>query len=238
MKRFLGLLIATAFLAVAQGETTAAYTPNPHVLRDSVIRISIGGGATFSTINMGLEPIGEVKHGWNGRVSVKFKRRIGLTAEYTYQLVHDALPAWGGIIARNFDLNMHFLYYNVAATEAKFYGIFGFSYQQWSGVYQGTPAFDRDVYDYKPGDQVKFNWPALNVGIGFERFYNHVGMFGEFKFRGGQDYSSDPFAIVDVCITAGIRINLLAIGNIYKNAPPPHKHSHKMGIKPKIYHWF
>jgi hypothetical protein len=236
MKRIIGLYLLV-FLA---GNMYAGglSLPFPKHARDSMLRISVGGALAFSTVNMGIEPIGEIKTGLNGRLSVRFRRRIGITGEFTNQFHHDALPAWGSIDARNYDLNLNYLYMNVGQSDARFYGIIGACLQQWKGIYQGVPAFTKDIYDYRQGDVVNFSWTTLNLGIGFERFYHHVALFGEFKFRFGQNYPDEPFGIVDVCVTVGTKINLLSIVNQTKQSGSRKNRSHSMKLKPKIYHWF
>ena len=226
------------------------YSQNPH-LRDSAIHVSIGGGITFSAVNMGIEPIGEIKKGYNGRLAIRFKRRIGIIAEYTDLVKHDAFPAWGSIHARNFDLNLAYMYLTVAQSNTKFYGLIGACLQQWKAVYQGTPAFDRDIYDYTGGNQYAFNWVSMNLGLGFERYYQYFGVFGEFKFRFGRDYQSDSFAIMDASITLGVKKNLFTISNtamrdqsysrinkLLSGREQSRDKNHKLRIKPRIYHWF
>jgi hypothetical protein len=236
MKRIFGPLILV-FLA---GNICAmgTFLPVSKHPRDSLLHISVGGALAFSTVNMGIEPIGEIKTGLNGRLSIRFRRRLGITGEFTDQLHHDALPAWGGIEARNYDLNLNYLYLNVGQSNTHFYGIVGACLQQWKGTYQGVPVFTKDIYDYQQGEVVNFNWTALNLGIGFERFYHHLALFGEFKFRFGQNYPDEPFGIVDVCFTVGTKINLLSIGNQAKQAGAKHNRAHSFKLQPKIYHWF
>jgi len=230
-------LCAALFVVIqAWGSALSPAGPPPGFARDTVIRISVGAGMAFSTVNMGIEPIGEIKGGLNARLALRLKRRIGFTAEFTNQFPHSASPAWGSIQARNFDLNLNYLYLNVGQTNTKFYGLIGACFQQWKGIYQGTPAVGKDIYDYQSGEVVKFNWNSLNLGIGFERFYRHIGLFGEFKFRFGQNYPYDPFAIVDVCATIGTKINLISIGNGSRSGN--HNKSPRHLLKPKIYHWF
>jgi hypothetical protein len=233
----LGFFILLFFmLPDMQAQMLLGYSPNPHS-RDSVITFSAGGGIAYSTVNMGIEPIGEIKRGYNGRLAVRFKRRIGLIGEYTYQVPHDAIPAWGNIWASNYDLNLTYMYLTVGQSKTKFYGIIGACYQQWKGTYLGTPAFDRDIYDYQSGVSYTFNWLSMNLGMGFERYYKYFGVFGEFKFRFGRDYLSDSFSIMDACVTLGVKKNLFTIGNNPVKEPSLH-HNRKRGIKPKQYHWF
>jgi hypothetical protein len=238
MKRIIVLLLWIALVAPESGTANSITNSTNGTEKDSVIRISIGGGMVFSTVNVGLEPIGEVKKGINARMGVKFRRRLGITAEYTNHLIHDASPAWAGIKSQNFDLNLNYLYLNVSQTSTKFYGIIGVCFQQWSGVYQGTPVYGKDVYDYQQGQLIKFNWPSLNTGIGFERMYKYGGAFGEFKFRFGQDQVYDPIGIVDVCITVGVKLNLVSIGSRSKPPTSTKNRNYRMKLKPKIYRWF
>ncbi len=238
MNRFLGNILASTLLFLICTNTLHAGTTRHDPERDSLIHISVGGILSYSTINMGVEPGGLLCSGLGARLNVKFKRRIGLSAEFTNQTNHSALPAWGNIGARNFDLNLHYLYLHAEETKIMFYGILGISVQQWTGTYQGVPVFEQDIYDYTPGEVRKFIWPAANLGFGFERYFKQVAVFGEFKFRIGQDFHSDPLEIVDVNLAIGIKLNLVDIGDYVKTAPGVHKHARKMGIKPKIYRWF
>ncbi|HXC03200.1 MAG TPA: hypothetical protein VNZ86_00535, partial [Bacteroidia bacterium] len=178
-----------------------------------------------------------IKRGYNARLGVRFKRRLGLTAEYTNQVKHDAIPAWGNISAVNYDLNLTYSYLTVGTSNTKFYGLVGVCYQQWEGTYLGTPAFDRDIYNYVEGSAYHFNWLTMNLGIGFERYYRYAGLFGEFKFRFGRDYMSDSFSIMDACITVGIKKHLFTLCKPSVKEQSLHR-NHKKSIKPKQYHWF
>ncbi|MFI5151580.1 MAG: hypothetical protein ACHQRM_17785 [Bacteroidia bacterium] len=229
---FLFLVLKGTFNA----QMLLGYSPNPH-LRDTVITFSAGGGIAFSAVNMGIEPIGEIKRGYNGRLAVRFKRRIGLITEYTYQVKHDAIPAWGAIQASNIDLNLSYMYLTVGTSNTRFYGLIGACYQQWQGTYLGTPAFDRDIYNYVEGTKYNFSWVSMNLGIGFERYYKYAGLFGEFKFRFGRDYLSDSYSIMDACFTLGLKKNLFTLGAPSVRTPSNHR-NHKKSIKPKQYHWF
>jgi hypothetical protein len=212
---------------------------NASLNRDSVFRISAGGGIAFSTINMRIEPLGELKKGWNMRAGLRFRRRLGVMAEYTYQLRHDAVPAWERIDARNFDFNLNYLFFNVSNTDTKFYAISGICFQQWTGLYKGPAAVNQDNIDYVPGDTKRFNWLSLNTGLGFERYYGYFGLFGEFKFRVGKNNPSDPVGIEDVGFMLGARMNVLSFGlNTKSTEPVKHIRSKRRGIKPKMYHWF
>jgi hypothetical protein len=207
--------------------------------RDSVCRISVGGGFAFSTINMRMEPLGELKKGWNMRAGIRLRRRLGLMAEYTYQFSHDAVPAWERIAARNIDLNLNYLFFHVGDTDTRFYAISGICMQQWTGLYKGPAAVNQDNIDYVPGDVKRFNWLSFNAGLGFERYYGYFGLFGEFKFRVGKNYPSDPIGIVDVGATLGARINILSFGGKSRTAEPvQHTRSKWRSIRPKMYHWF
>jgi hypothetical protein len=208
--------------------------------KDSVMKISIGGGMQFSTINMRMEPIAQLKSGWNARIGFRFKSRAGITAEYTSHFVHSAEPAWINIKSSNFDLNFTYLYFNVSDSYTKFYALTGVCLQKWNGLYRGPAAVNQDNLDYTVGDHASFNWTSLNLGIGFERYYRYFGLFSEFKFRFGKNYPSDPFGIVDVGGTFGAKINLVSIGGPSKSHEQGPSKTRRRGfrIKPKIYHWF
>jgi len=238
MKHLTRLLIGTWLCMAGIVPAKSIYAADLPSQRDSIVRISLGGGMVFSTVNVGLEPVGEIKSAINGRLNVKFRRRLGLSAEFTNQFQHDALPAWGMISSRTFDLNLNYMYFHVAQTSSIFYGLIGACFQQWKGTYLGTPAFTKDIYDYQIGEQKSFNFPSVNLGIGFERFYKQVGVFGEFKFRFGQDFVYDSFGIVDVCVSLGAKINLISIDPRPRISSTTKNRNHKMKIKPKIYHWF
>jgi hypothetical protein len=187
---------------------------------------------------MRIEPLGQLKTGWNFRSGVRFRRRLGLNAEYTYQVNHDAEPAWENIRAYNLDLNLTYLYFNVGESNTKFYALNGVCFQQWIGQYKGPAAVNQDNLDYKPGDFKRFNWASLNAGIGFERRYDYFGLYGEFKFRFGKNNPSDPFGIVDVCGSAGVKINLISVDKKVKPDNSFKSRQKRRSIKPKIYHWF
>jgi hypothetical protein len=226
------------FIILITGVYNNAYSQRGSYNQDSVLRISVGGGVAFSTINMRIEPLGQLKTGWNLRSGIRFKRRLGIAAEYTYQVNHGAEPAWENIRAYNLDVNLTYLYFNVSESNTKFYALNGVCFQQWVGEYKGPAAVNQDNLDYKVGDFKRFNWASLNAGIGFERRYDHVGLYGEFKFRFGKNSPSDPFGIVDVCGTVGAKINLVTIGKKTKPDNSFKSRQKRRTIKPKIYHWF
>ncbi len=206
--------------------------------RDTVMKISVGGGLAFSSINMRMEPFEQFKSGWNARAAFRFRRRFGIAGEYTYQFIHNAEPAWENIHTTNLDLNLDYLYFNVGVTNTKFYAITGACFQHWHGVYKGPAAVNQDNLDYKIGDVKAFDWTSLNLGLGFERYYDRFGLFGEFKFRFGKNYPSDTFGIVDAGISLGAKINLVSIGNSGKQEPSSKSRNKRHKIAAKQYHWF
>lgn len=206
--------------------------------RDSVVTVFAGGGMAFSSINMRLEPFEQFKSGWNARAGFRLRRRIGMTTEYTYQFIHSAEPAWQNIHTTNTDVNLNYLYFNVGNTNTKFYAITGACFQYWKGQYKGPAAVNQDNLDYKPGDIQIYRWTSMNLGMGFEQYYNHFGLFGEFKFRFGKNTPSDTFGIVDVCATVGAKINLIRIGNSGKTDSSSKTRNKRHRIASKQYHWF
>jgi hypothetical protein len=76
------------------------------------------------------------------------------------------------------------------------------------------------------------------LGMGFEQYFNHLGLFGEFKFRFGKNYPADPFGIVDVGITLGAKFNLLSIGGTTKADASGKPRNKRHRIASKQYHLF
>jgi hypothetical protein len=137
------------------------------------------------------------------------RKLFRVSVEYTrYQTINIA-PTWYNIKAGTIEINGHLLA-RFKGGNAYFYPIFGISYNIFSGRYTGQEDYLNLSSLYSKNQQVTTRWFGANAGTGYEIYFKPGSFFFEYKMRVGVTEGRNQINIQDVCIGAGLRINLKA----------------------------
>jgi len=135
------------------------------------------------------------------------KKLFRVSLEYTRYKTIDIAPTWYNIKASVIEINGHVLA-RFRSGNAYFYPLFGFSYNMFSGTYTGIDDYLNLNSLYQKNQRVNTRWFGVNVGTGYEFYFKPGSFFLDYKMRVGVTEGKNQLNIQDVCITAGLRINL------------------------------
>jgi len=127
--------------------------------------------------------------------------------EYTQYKTIDISPTWFGVKASTIEMNMHIIA-RFSEGKAIFYPIFGLSYNLFSGFYTGVRDYLNLSTMYEDNSDVMTKWLGFNAGAGYEYFFKRFSFFADYKMRMGVSEGYNEFNILDVCLSAGLRVNL------------------------------
>jgi hypothetical protein len=134
---------------------------------------------------------------------------VRINAEYTNYRPINIAPTWYGINAHTFEANVQVIS-KFQDSRTFFYPLLGVSYNVFSGYFTGLNDFLNLRALYDVNQQVRTTWGGVNAGVGLEHFFPPLSIFGECKMRVGVSEGNNVFTIMDVCYSAGLRINLRA----------------------------
>jgi len=129
------------------------------------------------------------------------------TVEYTQYKSLDIAPTWYNVKANTIETNLHIIA-RFSEGKAIFYPIFGLSYNVFSGFYTGVRDYLNLNTLYEDNSDVKTQWWGINAGAGYEYFFKRFSFFADYKMRMGVSEGYNEFNILDVCLSAGLRMNL------------------------------
>lgn len=147
--------------------------------------------------------------GLHGSVLYGGKKLFRVSLEYTRYKTIDIAPTWYNIKASTLELNGHLLA-RFKSKNAYFYPLFGISYNLFSGTFTGINDYLNLGSLYEKNQKVVTRWWGFNVGTGYEFYFRPGSVFLDYKMRVGMTEGKKQLNIQDVCITAGLRINLKA----------------------------
>ena len=195
----------------------------------------IGGGLSFSTININKDMEGHARCGLNLKAGMKFSPVCRITSEFTNQFSYNIEPSWKHINSQSYELNANFLA-NLEGADASFYTITGISYQRWSGDFTGINHFYHLIDLGTTPKTYSYSWGSFIAGCGFEKKLNEFSLFGEFKYRISKKQVNVPLNIIDAGYTIGLKY-------IFDYAPDrskekTHQKRHFFRMPNDKYHWF
>jgi hypothetical protein len=132
---------------------------------------------------------------------------VRLSAEFTYYRSIDIAPTWYDVKAYTVETNVHFLA-RLKNAKAVFFPIVGLSYNVFSGYFTGHGDNLNLGAIYAANRTAVTTWLGLNVGTGYEHYFKPGSAFIDYKMRVGVAEGTTRLNIMDVCFTAGLRINL------------------------------
>jgi hypothetical protein len=173
-------------------------------------RISFGAGVTNSVLflSRNIKEDNEAL-GLNLNLTYGISRLMRAELEYTRYREIAIAPTWYDIRAYTVEANLHFIS-KFPESKAYFYPMFGVSYNVFSGFFTGVNDFLNLAAFYESNSRAVTRWVGVNTGLGIERFFGRVSVFGECKMRTGISEEYSELTIMDVCYSAGVRLNLRA----------------------------
>ncbi len=134
--------------------------------------------------------------------------------EYTYYFPIDIGPTWYNIKAHSIESNVHAIA-RFKDSKSYFYPMFGLSYNVFSGYYTGVNDFLHLNTLYQSQSQIKTKWLGVNIGTGYELFFNRSSFFIDYRMRIGRTEGTNELNIMDVCISTGLRYTI-TVPTIYQ----------------------
>jgi hypothetical protein len=173
-------------------------------------RLALGTGVTRSVIFLSRNTkANNDAYGINVNLSYGLSRMVRINAEYTNYRPINIAPTWYRINAHTIEVNAQFIS-KFQDSRTFFYPLFGVSYNVFSGYFTGLNDFMNLRTIYEVNQEVKTRWVGVNAGVGLEQFFPPFSIFGEAKMRVGINEDTHDLTIMDVCYSAGVRINIRA----------------------------
>jgi len=171
-------------------------------------RLSFGAGAAGSVLFLSRN-VKENNEAYGFHLSLAYggTKLFRGTLEYTQYQTMDISPTWYNVKANTIEMNLHIIA-RFSEGKAIFYPIVGFSYNEFSGFYTGVRDYLNLNTLYEDNTDVVTTWWGINAGAGYEYFFKRLSFFADYKMRMGVSEGYDEFNILDVCLSAGLRINL------------------------------
>lgn len=219
MWRFLLYLCFFVFLKQGAFAQTPQRTTNPIPKKNikpapkkpsRTTNLAFGLGVTRSVVYLSrnVQPDNNAT-GLHSSVLYGGKKLFRVSLEYTRYKTINIAPTWYTIKASTLELNGHLLA-RFKSKNAYFYPLFGISYNLFSGTYTGINDYLNLNTLYEKNQRVTTRWWGFNVGTGYELYFKPGSFFLDYKMRVGMTEGKKQINIQDVCITAGLRINLRA----------------------------
>ncbi|PBQ33576.1 hypothetical protein CNR22_17945 [Sphingobacteriaceae bacterium] len=170
--------------------------------------LAFGLGVTRSVVYLArnVKPDNDAT-GLHSSVLYGGKKLFRVSLEYTRYKTINIEPTWYNIRASVIELNGHLLA-RFKSNNAYFYPLFGISYNLFSGTYTGINDYLNLSSLYAKNQKVNTRWWGFNIGTGYEFYFKPGSLFLDYKMRVGITEGKKQLNIQDVCITAGLRINL------------------------------
>lgn len=206
MFRSLICLLAICFCSTSNGQVRVV---KPIKTRPLTTKLGFGAGLAGSVLYLSRN----VKEN-NEAYGYQFSMVYGGThlfrgsLEYTGYQTMDIAPTWYKVKANTVELNLHIMA-RFSEGKAVIYPIFGFSYNTFSGFYTGVRDFLNLGALYPYNSEVLTRWWGFNAGTGYEHYFDRWSLFLDYKMRIGVSEGYNELNILDVCLSAGLRINLI-----------------------------
>ena len=198
MKLSRPLLLISGILLFSFFSSSAA-TPARDSLKEQ-FRFRVGGGFTFSAINLLRNPDDtRAKHGFEFRSQMELKPALRISGSYSrnFELT---TPTWANITSVNYDLNLQFVaHFRESGNSIYFFT--GGNMNRWKGRFTGFQDFFDIAETLAPGTWTRETYLGLNFGTGLEKNWKHSNLYGKFKFR--LTSTELGFSISDVVYTVG-----------------------------------
>jgi|JI8StandDraft_1071087.scaffolds.fasta_scaffold64272_2 hypothetical protein len=142
---------------------------------------------------------------------------LRFSLEYSFFKTLTIAPTWYDIKARSIEANV----YVIARTKEKkvfFYPFAGLSYNMFKGYFTGINDYTNLRAKFEKNTTVVTNWIGINAGVGFDYNFKNWSLYFNNKWRVGKAEGYEQYNILDLCFTAGARINVpgTTLGKIFR----------------------
>lgn len=215
--RFRNILCACFLLLFALGNAQVRVI-KPVKTRNKTTNFGFGAGAIRSVVYLarnvndnndarGLNLIATYDEGNLYRFSL----------EYSLYKTLNIAPTWYDIKARTIEANV----YVIARTKEKkifFYPFAGLSYNLFQGYFTGVNDYTNLRAKHDKNTTVSTNWIGINAGVGFDYNFEKWSLYFNNKWRVGKTEGYEQYNILDLCFTAGIKVNIpgATLGKLFK----------------------
>jgi hypothetical protein len=212
----IGILLLLPFIALTQpraARPVKTAKPVQHATQEQKdkshpTRFAVGAGITRSVLFLARNTkANNDAYGYNLQAIYTISQLMRLTTEFTRYFPINIAPTWYNVRAFTVESNMHFIT-RFQDSETYFYPMLGISYNVFEGFFTGQNDFLNLRSVYPMQKTVISRWGGFNAGLGFEQFFNHFSVFGEFKMRVGISEGYNDLTILDVCYSAGLRYTI------------------------------
>lgn len=202
------LLLLSAFLMASLPMGSQVRVVKPVKTKPLTTRLGLGAGAAGSVLFLSRN-VKENNEAYGFHLSLAYggTKLFRGTVEYTQYKSLDIAPTWYNVKANTIETNLHIIA-RFSEGKAIFYPIFGLSYNVFSGFYTGVRDYLNLNTLYEDNSDVKTQWWGINAGAGYEYFFKRFSFFADYKMRMGVSEGYNEFNILDVCLSAGLRMNL------------------------------
>lgn len=198
------------FMSLSFAQVKVVKPVKPVNSKPAYTRLGIGFGGAGSVLFLSRN-IKENNEAYGYHVSLVYggAKLFRTSLEYTQYKTLSIEPTWYNVKAKTVECNVHILA-RFSESNAIFYPMFGLSYNTFSGFYTGVNDFLNLGTLYEKNQDVVTNWWGLNVGTGYEYYFDQLSLFADYKMRIGVSEGYNELNIMDVCLSAGLRWNFRA----------------------------
>lgn len=181
----------------------------PVKTRPLTTKLGVGAGMAGSVLYLSRN-VKENNEAYGYQLSMVYggEHLLRGSLEYTGYQSMDIAPTWYNVRANTIELNLHVIA-RFSEGKAIFYPIFGLSYNSFSGFYTGVRDFLNLNALYPDNTDVVTRWWGFNAGTGYEYYIKRLSLFLDYKMRIGVNEGYGDLNILDVCLSAGLRYNLI-----------------------------
>lgn len=203
---YIVFFILSAFFAFSQKKVPTQNVKQVKQYKKTIL--GIGAGVTRSVVYLSrnVKPDNDAT-GISTSLVYGGSKLFRASLEYTHYGAINIEPTWYGVRANTLELNMHVLA-RFKGKNAFFYPLFGLSYNTFSGIYTGINDYLNLRSLHEVDTRVVTRWLGVNIGTGYEIYFKPGSFFIDYKMRVGITEGQNKLNIQDVCISAGLRLNL------------------------------
>jgi hypothetical protein len=219
MRRLLSILMILLFTgSFLQAQRLKVVKPTLTKSKPRYTRLAFGAGITRGSVYLTRNvKSNNDATGFKANIVYGGARLVRTSFEITTYKRINIEPTWYNVRALTLEANVHFLA-RFKSRKAVFYPLFGLSYNVFEGFFTGQNDYLNLQSVYKLNRVVRTVWVGLNAGVGYEYYFKPGSFFLDYKMRVGMTDGTNQLNIMDVCFSAGLRINMRApsVYNIFK----------------------
>lgn len=208
----LWILMLLSGISYSQNKKTDAKSTAPVKREKKSLEYShwgIKGGVNISVIYLARNvQESNNKPGFCGGLTYEVNNLVRISGLYTHFQPIDIQPTWLNVKANTYEMNMEIMA-KFPNNKTLVYPFLGLSYNTYNGFFTGESDYLNLREYYGTNITVKNHWLGVNVGAGLEHNFGLIGLFADYRMRLGKQ--ENALNIMDVCYTAGLKINIPGI---------------------------